>query len=80
MLGLRPVCKVCEALKNKGIGVLIHYPIPLHLQEAYAELGYKSGSFPVAEKVAHEIMSLPMFPHMTKAQVETVVGALKESL
>jgi dTDP-4-amino-4,6-dideoxygalactose transaminase len=72
--------KVMEAMKAKGIGVLIHYPIPLHLQEAYADLGYKKGSFPVAEKVAQEIMSLPMFPHMTQGQVETVVKALKESL
>lgn len=72
--------KVMESMKAKGIGVLIHYPIPLHMQEAYAELGYKAGDFPVAEKVAKQIMSLPMFPHMSKSQVETVVTALKESL
>ncbi len=72
--------KVMESMKAKGIGVLIHYPIPLHMQEAYAELGYKQGDFPVAEKVASQIMSLPMFPHMTKEQVQTVVQALKESL
>ncbi len=72
--------KIMEAMKAKGISVLIHYPIPLHLQEAYAELGYKAGSFPVAEKIATQVISLPMFPHMTKAQVETVVAALKESL
>lgn len=72
--------KVVEAMKAKGIGVLIHYPIPLHMQEAYKELGYQKGAFPVAEKVANHIMSLPMFPHMTKTQVETVVNALKESL
>jgi dTDP-4-amino-4,6-dideoxygalactose transaminase len=52
----------------------------LHMQEAYSELGYKAGDFPVAEKVANEIMSLPMFPHITKEQIETVVRALKESL
>ena len=72
--------KVVEAMKAKGIGVLIHYPIPLHLQEAYADLGYKKGAFPVAERVAGDIMSLPMFPHITKEQVEIVVQALKESL
>lgn len=72
--------KVVESMKAKGVSVLIHYPIPLHLQHAYAELGYKAGSFPVAEKVANQVMSLPMFPHMTKNQVETVVTALKESL
>ena len=72
--------KVVESMKAKGISVLIHYPIPLHLQAAYAELGYKAGDFPVCERVASQVMSLPMFPHMTKAQVETVVTALKESL
>ncbi|MDE2027408.1 MAG: DegT/DnrJ/EryC1/StrS family aminotransferase [Candidatus Omnitrophica bacterium] len=72
--------KVMEAMKAQGIGVLIHYPIGLHLQEAYAELGYKKGDFPVAEKVADQVMSLPMFPHMTREQVETVVAALKKSL
>ncbi|MBI4310131.1 MAG: DegT/DnrJ/EryC1/StrS family aminotransferase [Candidatus Omnitrophica bacterium] len=72
--------QVMEAMKARGIHALIHYPIPLHLQEAYAELGYKRGAFPVAEAVANDIMSLPMFPHMTKAQVETVVAALRAAL
>jgi dTDP-4-amino-4,6-dideoxygalactose transaminase len=72
--------KVVEAMKAQGVGVLIHYPIGLHLQEAYAELKYKKGSFPVAEKVADEVMSLPMFPHMTKEQIELVAEALKKSL
>ena len=72
--------KVVEAMKAQGIGVLIHYPIGLHLQEAYRELGYKKGDFPVAEKVADQVMSLPMFPHLTKEQIETVVQALGKSL
>jgi dTDP-4-amino-4,6-dideoxygalactose transaminase len=72
--------KVLEAMKAKGIGVLIHYPISLHLQGAYAELGYKKGDLPVAEKVADGIMSLPMFPHMARQDIETVVSALKNSL
>ena len=71
---------VVEAMKAKGIGVLIHYPIPLHLQEAYAELGYKPGNFPVSEAIAQNILSLPMFPHMAKEQIKAVVGILKESL
>lgn len=71
---------VCEQLKHKGIGVLIHYPIPLHLQEAYADLGYGRGDFPVAERTADEILSLPMFPHMKKEQIEYVCEALKELL
>jgi dTDP-4-amino-4,6-dideoxygalactose transaminase len=72
--------QVVKRMNAKGVGVLIHYPIPLHLQEAYAELGHVPGDFPVAEKVASDIMSLPMFPHMTKEQIETVAAALKESL
>ena len=70
--------KICDAMKTKGIGVLIHYPIPLHLQEAYADLGYKRGDFPVSEKIAKEILSLPMFPHMKKGQIEYVCTTLKE--
>jgi len=69
---------VAEGMKAKGIGVLIHYPIPIHLQEAYADSGHKKGDFPVAEKVASEILSLPMFPHMTKEQIEYVCQSLKE--
>jgi len=72
--------RVMEAMKAQGIGVLIHYPISLHLQEAYAELGHKKGDFPVAEKISHEVMSLPMFPHITKEQIETVVATLEKSL
>ena len=70
--------KVIEAMKAKGIEVQVHYPIPIHLQESYAELGYKKGALPVAEKVAGEILSLPMFPHMSRKQIETVVGVLKD--
>jgi dTDP-4-amino-4,6-dideoxygalactose transaminase len=72
--------KVVEAMKAQGIGVLIHYPISLHLQGSYAELGYKKGDFPVAEKVANEVMSLPMFPHMTKEQIGVVAAALEKAL
>ncbi len=70
--------EVCKAMSGRGIGVLIHYPIPLHLQDAYAELGHKRGDFPVSESVADEILSLPMFPHMSKEQVEYVCKNLKE--
>ena len=69
---------VCDRMKNKGIGVLIHYPIPIHLQEAYADLGYKRGDFPVSERVAGEILSLPMFPHMRREQIQYVCESLKE--
>ena len=55
-------------LKKAGIGTGIHYPIPLHLQKAYASLNYRLGDFPVAERVAAEIVSLPMFPQLTSDQ------------
>jgi dTDP-4-amino-4,6-dideoxygalactose transaminase len=60
-------------LKNAGIGTGIHYPIPLHLQKAYAEMNYVKGDFPIAETAAAEIVSLPMFPQLTAAQQARVV-------
>lgn len=68
------------ALAEAGIGTGIHYPIPLHLQKAYAHLGYKNGAFPVTERVAAEIVSLPMFPQMNHAQQDAVVDRALESL
>jgi dTDP-4-amino-4,6-dideoxygalactose transaminase len=59
-------------LAEAGIGTGIHYPIPLHLQVAYKHLGYKNGDFPVTERVAREIVSLPMFPQLTHAQQDEV--------
>lgn len=60
-------------LKEAGIGTGIHYPVPLHLQKAYASLNYKAGDFPVAEILSGEIVSLPMFPQLTSRQQERVV-------
>ena len=60
-------------LANAGIGTGVHYPIPLHLQKAYAHLGYQPGAFPVSERVAAGIVSLPMFPQMQPAQQDFVV-------
>jgi dTDP-4-amino-4,6-dideoxygalactose transaminase len=59
--------------KTAGIGAGIHYPIPLHLQKAYASLNLRKGDFPVTEKAAAEIISLPMFPQLTAQQLEVVV-------
>jgi dTDP-4-amino-4,6-dideoxygalactose transaminase len=67
-------------LKDEGIGAIIHYPIPLHLQKAYAGLGYKEGDFPVAERVAKEIISLPMYPHIKKAQIKFVADIIKRAV
>ena len=63
-----------EELKKSGISTGIHYPIPLHLQKAYASLNYLEGDFPVAEGVAAEILSLPMFPQLTPGQQATVAN------
>ena len=63
-----------------GVGVGIHYPVPVHLTDAYACLGYRAGQFPVAETAADRIMSLPMFPHLTAQQQEHVVELLRESM
>ena len=65
-------------LEERGIGTQIHYPIPIHLQEAYKELGYKVGDFPESEKHAKEIVSLPIYPELTTEEVETVARCIKE--
>jgi len=65
-------------LAEAGIGTGIHYPIPLHLQKAYQHLGYKPGDFPVTERVAAEIVSLPMFPQLDASQQLEVVNKVKE--
>lgn len=67
-----------QHLKERGIETGIHYPIPLHLQPVYQNLGYKFGDFPHTEKAASEVLSLPMYPELTDAQVEQIVDAVKE--
>lgn len=64
-------------LAEAKIGTGIHYPVPLHLQKAYESSGYRQGDFPVTEKVAAEILSLPMFPDITESQQARVVEAIK---
>lgn len=67
-------------LREKGIGTLIHYPIPPHLQKAYAAAGFRRGQFPVAERMASELLSLPMGPQLSDEAVEAVIAALKSAL
>jgi dTDP-4-amino-4,6-dideoxygalactose transaminase len=68
---------VMKALGEQGIQTGIHYPIPVHLQPAYADAAYARGSFPLAEKAADEVTSLPMYPELTEEQMQLVAGALR---
>lgn len=73
-----------DALQKKlgeaGIGTLIHYPIPPHLQQAYVEMGFSNGDFPISERIHGHVLSLPMGPHLEEQQVEHVVAALKHTI
>ena len=61
--------KVVEFLSKNRVSTLVHYPIPIHLQEAYKDLGYKKGDFPVAETLCEKVLSLPMFPEITEEEI-----------
>ena len=67
-----------QFLAEKGIATGLHYPLPLHLQKAYAHLGYKKSDFPVAEQAAERLLSLPMFPELTNRQIGYVVESINE--
>ena len=69
--------QVVEELKEKGIPTAIHYPKPLHLQEAYADLGYKKGDFPVSEIVSEQILSLPMSPFLSDEDQEYIIETIR---
>ena len=64
-------------LKAQGIGSAVYYPVPLHLQPCFAHLGYRAGRLPVAERAAHEVISLPIYPELSTAQLDAVVGAIR---
>ena len=64
-------------LEANGVGCALHYPVPLHLQKCYADLGHKAGDFPVAEKAARECLSLPIYPELTDAQIQRVAEVVK---
>jgi dTDP-4-amino-4,6-dideoxygalactose transaminase len=71
---------VLQRMAARGVNCAIHYPVPIHLQKAYAFLGLGPGSFPVAERCAKEFLSLPMYPELTEEQIQFVVDTLKDSL
>ncbi len=65
-------------LTERGIGTQIHYPVPIHMQEAAQFLGYRKGDLPVTEKVSGEVLSLPMYPELTDAQIDRVAASVTE--
>ena len=69
--------ELASFLATKDIGTLIHYPVPPHLSSAYSDLGYESGSYPIAENLANTVLSLPIGPHLTTAQISRVVECVK---
>ncbi|MBI4854198.1 MAG: DegT/DnrJ/EryC1/StrS family aminotransferase [Acidobacteria bacterium] len=70
--------KLQKFLLEKGITTIIHYPVPIHLQEAYSDLGYQKGAFPITEAFAEEIVSLPMFPELSQEQIQYTCSMIKE--
>jgi dTDP-4-amino-4,6-dideoxygalactose transaminase len=71
---------VAQVLAERGVQTVVHYPVPIHRQKAYAELGYAEGAFPRAEQAARTVLSLPMFPEMTPDHVALVADALRAAL
>jgi dTDP-4-amino-4,6-dideoxygalactose transaminase len=69
--------KLQQHLTERGVGTLIHYPIPPHLQQAYESLGFKKGAFPIAEELADTCLSLPMWPGMNEVEVQYVADQIK---
>ncbi len=71
--------ELARRLTERGIGTMIHYPIPPHMQPAYNGLGYGRGAFPITEKIHAEVLSLPMGPNMNLGQAESVISAIRAS-
>lgn len=67
-------------LKQRGVGTMVYYPIPLHLQKVHASLGYSIGELPASERLSHEVLSLPMFPELTLTAQEVVTDSLRQAL
>jgi dTDP-4-amino-4,6-dideoxygalactose transaminase len=67
------------ALRERGVGTDIHYPLPAHLQPIYAHMA-SAGNLPVTEQLAQEVLSLPIYPELTQAEVEAIAAAVRETL
>ena len=73
-----PSAKLIEHLKNKGIDSRVYYPLPLHLQKCFKYLGYKKGDFPEAEKAAVQTLAIPVYPDLTKEEMDYIITSIKE--
>lgn len=71
--------QVAQHLTARGVGTMVYYPVPLHLQEVHRDLGHREGDFPVAERAAERCLSLPMFPELSDADQDRVIAALAEA-
>jgi dTDP-4-amino-4,6-dideoxygalactose transaminase len=67
-----------EFLRERGVGALVHYPVPVHLQEAYRNVGYEEGTLPVTERVAREVLTLPVAPEVTEEQIREVCALVRQ--
>jgi dTDP-4-amino-4,6-dideoxygalactose transaminase len=72
--------QVLATLRERGVGAQVHFPVPVHLQQAFAHLGHARGAFPVAEAAAERVLSLPLFPGITRAQQERVAAELRRAV
>jgi dTDP-4-amino-4,6-dideoxygalactose transaminase len=72
--------EVRNQLQQLGVSSMVYYPLPLHLQPVYNDLGYQPGQFPVVEQACHEVLSLPMFPELSFEEQQQVVYGLKDCL
>jgi dTDP-4-amino-4,6-dideoxygalactose transaminase len=74
----RATATACRRVSASGASTAIHYPTPIHLQPAYRDLGYQKGDFPITERAADKVLSLPMYPELPLAAIEDVAGAVRE--
>ena len=72
--------KLIEHLKNKGIGVRVYYPVPLHLQKCFKYLNYRKGDFPESEKAAVQTLAIPVYPDLTRQELDYIISSIREFL